>query len=77
MKVDARADKVFVRCEDITGCIGEYTTCTKCPLYLYEYLSIQELVDAVRTVTLDEIKAGYYEREGITYTEVQQKGGDV
>lgn len=77
MKFDVRADKAFVSCSDIDGCISDYTTCSSCPLYLYDELSIQELIDAVRTLTFDDIKAGHYEREGYTYTKVQQKGGDV
>ena len=77
MKVDTHGDSVYVSCSDITGCISEVTSCMECPLYLYDEMSINDLIKTVKAVTLRDIRDGYYTSEGYTYEGVQQKGGDV
>lgn len=59
MRVYVDANEILVSCNDIRGCLGDSTTCNKCPLNHEMSLSINSLIEAVRTVTLNEVKDGY------------------
>lgn len=77
MKIETKGETVFVSCSDITGCISDVTLCRECPLFLYDEMSLNDLIKAVKAVTLRDIRDGYYASEGYTYEGVQQKGGDA